>query len=590
MPRASRSYCKSTPISKMGFTQRSSCKAQGFIKRSGKTNKGKYVKSRQYRQSIKRRSYRSIKRKKSFRRLSKKRSKRSRNRVRKSPSRVRKSPSRVQKSSSRVRKSPSRVRKSPSRVRKSPIKVMKHMIKSANNIGIINSENNLYSSIIPYIKNQNYDVDEKYFTMEYPLIRESLLKKDLGLLGEIIKRVKVIEGPITLVGLNPTNKLKEIIPTAPQIMLLGDYHASNKRCDHYVNIRCSLSEGCYTLYKSRQTNSFVQLLDSLAEKNKIGLFLEKNLMSDDEKKIDRFADDSYIGDSSLGHTTNQLYNCFGKRTNKNSKCAVKNLEVHSSDPRKDYDEEDNQKYQADIIIDMFNKAIKSIFMTPLDYMKRVHQKYFSNVSFKEMMLAIKTIFTETLGYNKAFWNSELFNKYSRTKRQIKKLPLELQNILKEYTINKIDFLMYERPFYVDPGMSTEFDKSFIRVLESLIQKKNPESSDLSFILYENQRLYDNIFYNINLNQDILDLYFIARTLRPAFKFDLAVGYFGQFHIQRMIDFLTRKDLYEKIFYYGPNNKYLVDEETQRFLGTNPKDHLKLARTSQKYNYKCIPLT
>jgi len=73
MPRASRSYCKSTPISKMGFTQRSSCKAQGLIKRTGKSNKGKYVKStpkgtrRKYKKSIKRRSRRSKRNKKSKR-------------------------------------------------------------------------------------------------------------------------------------------------------------------------------------------------------------------------------------------------------------------------------------------------------------------------------------------------------------------------------------------------------------------------------------------------------------------------------------------------------------------------------------------
>jgi hypothetical protein len=67
MPRASRSYCKTTPISKMGFTQRSSCKAQGLIKRTGKSNKGKYVKSRKYKKSIKRRSRRSKRNKKSKR-------------------------------------------------------------------------------------------------------------------------------------------------------------------------------------------------------------------------------------------------------------------------------------------------------------------------------------------------------------------------------------------------------------------------------------------------------------------------------------------------------------------------------------------
>ena len=42
------SYCNKTPIKKMGFSQRSSCKAQGLIKRSSKKLKGKYVVSPKY--------------------------------------------------------------------------------------------------------------------------------------------------------------------------------------------------------------------------------------------------------------------------------------------------------------------------------------------------------------------------------------------------------------------------------------------------------------------------------------------------------------------------------------------------------------
>jgi hypothetical protein len=49
MPKASKKYCKSTPISKMGFTQRASCKAQGLIPRTSKKNKGKLIKSPKYR-------------------------------------------------------------------------------------------------------------------------------------------------------------------------------------------------------------------------------------------------------------------------------------------------------------------------------------------------------------------------------------------------------------------------------------------------------------------------------------------------------------------------------------------------------------
>jgi hypothetical protein len=48
MPKASRTYCIKTPLKKMGFSQRASCKAQGLIKRSS----GKKMKSPKYKFSI----------------------------------------------------------------------------------------------------------------------------------------------------------------------------------------------------------------------------------------------------------------------------------------------------------------------------------------------------------------------------------------------------------------------------------------------------------------------------------------------------------------------------------------------------------
>ena len=47
MPKASKKYCKTTSVKKMGFSQRSSCKAQGLIKRSnGKKFKSPSVRKR----------------------------------------------------------------------------------------------------------------------------------------------------------------------------------------------------------------------------------------------------------------------------------------------------------------------------------------------------------------------------------------------------------------------------------------------------------------------------------------------------------------------------------------------------------------
>ena len=48
MPRMSREYCRKTPVKRMGFSQRASCKAQGYIKRTSRKNRGKYVVSPKY--------------------------------------------------------------------------------------------------------------------------------------------------------------------------------------------------------------------------------------------------------------------------------------------------------------------------------------------------------------------------------------------------------------------------------------------------------------------------------------------------------------------------------------------------------------
>lgn len=44
-----RKYCLSTSEKHMGFSQKASCKAQGFLKRSSKKYNGKYVVSPKYR-------------------------------------------------------------------------------------------------------------------------------------------------------------------------------------------------------------------------------------------------------------------------------------------------------------------------------------------------------------------------------------------------------------------------------------------------------------------------------------------------------------------------------------------------------------
>jgi hypothetical protein len=61
----SRKYCLTTSQKKMGFSQKSSCKSQGLLKRTSKKNKGKYIVSPKYKRSKKsKKSKRSKKSKK----------------------------------------------------------------------------------------------------------------------------------------------------------------------------------------------------------------------------------------------------------------------------------------------------------------------------------------------------------------------------------------------------------------------------------------------------------------------------------------------------------------------------------------------
>jgi hypothetical protein len=48
MPKSSQEYCRKTSVKKMGFSQIASCKAQGYIKRTSRKNKGKLIKSPKY--------------------------------------------------------------------------------------------------------------------------------------------------------------------------------------------------------------------------------------------------------------------------------------------------------------------------------------------------------------------------------------------------------------------------------------------------------------------------------------------------------------------------------------------------------------
>lgn len=47
----SREYCRKTPVRKMGFSQKASCKAQGLLARTSRKNRGRFIISAKYKKS-----------------------------------------------------------------------------------------------------------------------------------------------------------------------------------------------------------------------------------------------------------------------------------------------------------------------------------------------------------------------------------------------------------------------------------------------------------------------------------------------------------------------------------------------------------
>jgi hypothetical protein len=64
-------------------------------------------------------------------------------------------------------------------------------------------------------------------------------------------------------------------------------------------------------------------------------------------------------------------------------------------------------------------------------------------------------------------------------------------------------------------------------------------------------------------------------------------------IDTTFHYMKFRNIYEQIFYYGKNNKYVVDEEISKLQGTSTSEYYKLITTKigkENPNGKCIPLT
>jgi hypothetical protein len=379
-------------------------------------------------------------------------------------------------------------------------------------------------------------------SLKYHSYRDEVLNNsDLKALKEIFLKTKIIEGPYYIIGFKSTKYETEIL-------LLGDIHSDTEfsKCKDKFKIDCTPEQSCYSLYSPI---SFAKLLDEMTKKYKSAFFIETWQEIDDiDTPVDESAFLGFKNPSAHKDLIKELTTCFNQRGNNKDNCPVQKLEVHMADVRATKDLT-YKKYQAESLFRLFLRCVADLKDDRLySTFKDICYSYFPEIEYIEIL---KTLRQGLFGdYVNMFWTSDLFKKYSRTMKQILKCDQTVQNELKE-----------NFPYHTDtsPRITEETYPEFIiikDILDGLIKKINEIFliKDLQTILRKLIRR-QNIVYLTSLmrcwNKNwLLDLYFISRSLRPQFNFDLAVGFFGGNHIEQISSFLSNSLDFKKVFDYG----------------------------------------
>jgi len=457
-------------------------------------------------------------------------------------------------------------------------------------------ENEFFNIVSDYVKQPietSYVKDSMYY--KYLNTKHTLEIKRLGALGKIINNVNVIEGPVDMVGLVPSKKLIAIYErlginySAPQILLFGDVHTGNQGCIESVNMECKNEDKCYSFYTSPNNKSFVKFLDELGEKYKIGLFLEMWISSLYRHKISLdFIKSRH--NSGLTNTTTRLATCFSqrsskwseRRTSKNINCEVNNIEVHMSDPRHTFDDPQDIMYQADLIIVMFIKLLRHTTPgTVKSKFKRFVSIYFPAMKEEDVLNVIYNILMKNNGYYVSFWNTLFFETYSRTRRQINKLPNELIDVMKKFP--------FQYAKSIDQSLFSHF--SLLNIILNMLAGKEPEKVLVGYINSMKENEYEEMVNGFRVH-DMLDVYYIARTLRPEFRLELSVGYFGRNHINNIVKFFTENGLYEVVFEYGMKGDIegIQNKQNELIKRGEFDESRKIKDFFEGGVNKCIPLT
>jgi len=397
--------------------------------------------------------------------------------------------------------------------------------------------------------------------------RRSLLQYDPSLsyldVLPYLSKIRYIEGPVRYLVMTPTERLKNILGRNPPIIIaLGDEHEIRTKCG-----LCGPGNGCYTLYESELNgNSFLGYFNKLGEKFQVDFFYESWVNKQYRKQLaeEKLGKSKYVfSKSALVDMMYLLRECSMKHTNISQyiSCPYKSINTHYVDVRKNFSGiEDIYLERRDGKLNIKNTSIKEYseifenidgiipYMKDKDFTFTEFKTIFENVFKGEKVGDVLDLMIQrfTIGadrfYKEVFRTNPLMIKYSKVHKQIRQLPIELQDILYTYPIWTFqDFQLVE-------GINRMSDEV-----------------EYEIVMYNLKNRIHELDVNW-LGVSGVDLYYLARTLKiPKWDSKLGEGnptqisliYLGDNHINLTKDFLVKSGLFII-------NKEVIDEKYKKY--------------------------
>ncbi len=379
--------------------------------------------------------------------------------------------------------------------------------------------------------------------------------------------VNSISGPISIYILEPTDKFRKEYSSgrAPVMMLFGDEHHSFsgvcKKCDcETCNGSNCKGKCCLELY----SHEMFEILNSLSTKtNPIDFYIEhfirKEEVQEFENHHDKYAlvnqtrrdfQDVYKSGKvgSLGKVLIDNLPCFIKDYRRYSdfakQCKFDKMRWHYSDVRiitykSNYDLEAKLHEMCYLLTDSINDWIQggvleiNVDNILEDFIDEEHKREFLEIACEMFNTPDKFI--------KRFLDSKLLHR-SLVFKQINKLPQGYNNIemwkkwiYQYYTAVVLN--AKEISIYMNKKMLGSNMYSYIK---TLLLGKHSDSKKINSVGSKRQHtVWDD--YLKTLTTAFLDIYYVARSLKTP-KNDvnpfLSIGYFGDFHCENLVKFLT----------------------------------------------------